>query len=223
MPGGSDRQRRVRTIPLFPLPGVVLFPGTLLPLHVFEPRYRALVAHALESDRVIGMAMISASEPELVPGLPAIRDFGGAGRIVEHEVLEDGRYNIILEGTFRFRIVREEPTRPYRTATVEEAPTQPFRSDVEEQATVTGVRELFTGLQPQLDLPPLPSESLSSERLSGELALRLRWPPETLQKILEAGSLPERFGAISARLSEWKEMSDFLKPYRTESVDPLSN
>ena len=223
MPGGSDRQRRVRTIPLFPLPGVVLFPGTLLPLHIFEPRYRALVEHALETDRVIGMAMISASVPEIVPGLPAIHELGGAGTIVEHEVLEDGRYNIILEGSFRFRIVREEPSRPYRTATVEEAPTEPFPSGVEEEAIVTGVRDLFAGLQPQLDLPPLPTEVLSAERLSGELALRLRWPPETLQKILEAGSLPERFGAIATRLSEWKEMADFLKPYRAESVDPLSN
>lgn len=223
MSGGSDRQRRVRTIPLFPLPGVVLFPGTLLPLHIFEPRYRALVAHALETDRVIGMAMISASSPEPLPGLPAIHEFGGAGTIVEHEILEDGRYNIILEGSFRFRIVREEPTQPYRTATVEEAPTAPFASGVEERATVNGVRELFSGLQPQLDLPPLPSEAISAERLSGELALRLRWPPETLQKILEAGSLQERFGAIASRLSEWKEMADFLNPYRAESVDPLSN
>ncbi|MGH9442673.1 MAG: LON peptidase substrate-binding domain-containing protein [Thermoanaerobaculia bacterium] len=213
----------MRTIPLFPLPGVVLFPGTLLPLHVFEPRYRALVAHALETDRLIGMAMISAADPEIEPGRPAIHELGGAGKIVESELLEDGRYNIILEGSFRFRIVREETPGPYRSAMVEVAPTEPFPSGVEEQTIVTGVRELFAGLQPQLDLPPLPAENLSAERLSGELALRLRWPPDTLQKILEAGSLPERFGAIASRLSEWKEMADFLKPYRSEVVDPLTN
>jgi Lon protease-like protein len=221
--GGSDRQRRVRTIPLFPLPGVVLFPGTLLPLHIFEPRYRALVAHALETDRLIGMAMISGDLPEEIPGVPPIHAFGGAGTIVEHERLPDGRYNIVLEGTFRFRILREEGSRPFRTATVEEAPTHPFPSGVEEQTAVSGVRELFTGLQPQLDLPPLPSEALSAERLSGELALRLRWPPETLQRILEAESLQERFGAIASRLGEWKELADFLKPYRSESTDPLAN
>jgi Lon protease-like protein len=223
VPSRSDRQRRVRTIPLFPLPGVVLFPGTLLPLHIFEPRYLALVAHALETDRVIGMAMIANHLPEQVSGFPPIHDFGGAGTIVEHERLEDGRYNIVLEGSFRFRIVREEPSRPYRTATVEEAPTDPFPSDVEERRMVSGVRELFSGLAPQLDLPPLPSETLSAERLSGELALRLRWPPTTLQKILEARSLEERFGAITTRLVEWKEMADFLRPYRAESVDSLSN
>jgi len=221
--GGSDRQRRVRSIPLFPLPGVVLFPGTLLPLHIFEPRYRALVADALERDRLIGMAMIAGERPDLAAGRPAVREIGGAGTIVEHELLDDGRYNIVLEGSFRFRIVREELSQPYRTATVEEAPTEPFPSGRDEEVTVSGVRELFSGLQPHLDLPPLPSESLSAERLSGELALRLRWPPDTLQKILEAASLPERFGAIAARLGEWKEMADFLKPYRAESVDPLSN
>ena len=223
MSGGSDRERRLRTLPLFPLPGVVLFPGTLLPLHIFEPRYRALVAHALETDRLIGMAMIAGDLPEEVPGLPPIREFGGAGTIVEHEMLPDGRYNIVLEGSFRFRILREEVSRPFRTATVEEAPTDPFPTGVEELAAVSGVRELFTSLQPRLDLPPLPSEALSAERLSGELALRLRWPPETLQRILEAESLKERFGAIETRLVEWKEMADFLKPYRSESVDPLSN
>ncbi len=222
MPGGSDRKRRLRTIPLFPLPGVVLFPGTLLPLHIFESRYRALVSHALETDRVIGMAMISGGSED-IGGEPPIRAFGGAGTIVEHEVLQDGRYNIILEGSFRFRILREEASHPYRTATVEEAPTDPFPSATEEQTTVSGVRELFAGLQPQLDLPPLPSEVVSAERLSGELALRLRWPPETLQQIFEAASLPERFGAIASRLSEWKHMAELLKPFRSGSVDPLSN
>ena len=220
--GGSDRKRRLRTIPIFPLPGVVLFPGTLLPLHIFEPRYRAMVAHALATDRLIGMAMLSG---EVTPEhRPPVRDVGGAGTIVEHEKLPDGRYNIVLEGVFRFRILREEGSSgPFRTATIEEAPTEPFATGAEEATALTDVRELFAGLQPQLDLPPLPAENLSPERLSGELALRLRWPPETLQKIFEAQSLPERFEAIASRLSEWKETAEFLKPFRLDSIDPLSN
>jgi len=135
----------VRTIPLFPLPGVVLFPGTLLPLHIFEPRYRALVAHALESDRLIGMAMISGDIPEEILGLPPIHALGGAGTIVEHERLADGRYNIILEGTFRFRILREEGSRPFRTATVEEAPTDPFPSGAEEQTALAIALRVLPG------------------------------------------------------------------------------
>jgi Lon protease-like protein len=212
-----------RTIPLFPLPGVVLFPGTLLPLHIFEPRYRTLVAHALASDRVIGMAMLASHLPDLATGQPAIHEIGGAGTIVEHEALEDGRSNIVLEGSFRFRILREEAAAPYRTATIEEAPVDSFGSGAEEEAIVAGVRDLFCGLAPQMELPPLPSESLSAERLSGELALRLRWPPDKLQRILETASLRDRFGAIEARLTEWRELADFLRPFRLGNLDPLSN
>ena len=71
-----------RRIPLFPLPGVVLLPGALLPLHIFEPRYRAMVAEALAGDGTIGMAMIRADSGPVAP-TPEIHPVGGAGRIVE--------------------------------------------------------------------------------------------------------------------------------------------
>ncbi len=208
------------TIPIFPLPGVVLFPGTLLPLHVFEPRYRAMVAHALSGDRVIGMAMLDAAAVDHEP--PAILPLGGAGRIVEREMLDDGRFNIILEGIYRYRVVREEPTSPYRTATIEPIPVVGFSHAITEHDTVSAARALFGELQSALDLPPLPSEPVSTERLTGEMALRLRWPPDALQQILEIDSLPERFDSIIARLHEWKEMIDFLRPYRGET-NPLGN
>ena len=212
-----------RTIPLFPLPGVVLFPGTLLPLHIFEPRYRTLVAHALETDRTIGMAMIAPDRPELGADRPPVREIGGAGKIVEHEMLEDGRYNIILEGAFRFRILHEDASRVYRVARVEEDPATPFPTPAEEALVVGEIRELFAALQPELDLPPLPSEDLSAERLTGELALRLRWPPPALQEVLETNALRERFRSIAARLTEWKEAADFLRPYRGAEQGSLTN
>jgi len=207
-------------IPIFPLPGVVLFPGTLLPLHIFEPRYRAMVSRALAGERIIGMAMLSGSEAPVDP--PAIVPVGGAGRIVEQEELEDGRFNIILEGIYRYRILREELSAPYRSAVVEIIPTVGFGDPGAEAAAVAGSRALFGQLQAPMELPPLPSESISSERLTGELALRLRWPSEALQKILAMDSLPERFDAIHARLSEWKEATDFLRPFRAET-NPLFN
>ena len=98
-------------ISLFPLPDVVLLPGTLLPLHIFEPRYRAMVADALEGDRRIGMAMLKPGW-ELSDDPPPILPVGGAGRIVESEQFPDGRYNIVLEGEFRYRIVEETPAAP---------------------------------------------------------------------------------------------------------------
>jgi Lon protease-like protein len=95
---------------IFPLPGAILFPGLQLPLHIFEPRYRALVSDALVKDRRI--AMIQPQGPGEVAPLFAI---GCVGRIEEVEALDDGRYNIVLEGEARFRLLRElEVATPYR-------------------------------------------------------------------------------------------------------------
>jgi len=207
-------------LPLFPLPGVVLFPGTLLPLHIFEPRYRAMVADVLAGERMIGMAMIDPAGP--FGDRPPVLPVGGAGRIVEQERLEDGRFNIILEGTGRFRILGERPSGPYRIASVDPLPVAGFADPAAEASAIRGARALFAELQPAMELPPLPSEAMSAERLSGELALRLRWSPPDLQELLETDALAERFDAISARLSGWKEAVDFLHPYRGES-NPLSN
>lgn len=87
---------------IFPLTGAVLFPGLQLPLHIFEPRYRALVGDALVRDRKI--AMIQPQRP--VEGSP-LYTIGCLGRIGEVEAMEDGRYNLILEGVSRFRMLAE--------------------------------------------------------------------------------------------------------------------
>jgi Lon protease-like protein len=87
---------------IFPLSGAVLFPGLQLPLHIFEPRYRALVGDALVRDRRIAMIQPQRS----VEGAP-LYSVGCVGRIGEVEAMEDGRYNLILEGESRFRVLRE--------------------------------------------------------------------------------------------------------------------
>ena len=92
----------VTRITIFPLPGAVLFPGLQLPLHIFEPRYRAMISDALSRDRRIGI--IQPHRP--VDGAPLF-DIGCIGRIGEFEALDDGRYNIVLEGESRFRLLRE--------------------------------------------------------------------------------------------------------------------
>ena len=91
-----------RRLSIFPLTGVVLFPGMQLPLHIFEPRYRALVGDALIRDRQIAMI-----QPQrAVEGAP-LYSVGCIGKIGEVQAMDDGRYNLILEGTARFRLVRE--------------------------------------------------------------------------------------------------------------------
>jgi uncharacterized protein len=105
----------VTRITIFPLPGAVLYPGLQLPLHIFEPRYRAMVSDALARDRLIGM--IQPQRPE--EGAPLF-SVGCLGRIGDVEALEDGRFNIILEGQCRFRILSElDVTTPFRQVEAE--------------------------------------------------------------------------------------------------------
>jgi uncharacterized protein len=92
----------VRRLSVFPLSGAVLFPGMHLPLHIFEPRYRALVSDVLVRDRMIGMV-----QPRSGGDNPPLFDIGCMGKIAEVEAMEDGRYNLLLEGISRFTIERE--------------------------------------------------------------------------------------------------------------------
>lgn len=108
-----------RTIPLFPLPTVVLFPGPLLPLHIFEPRYRAMVRDAEAGDRLIGMVLARGANDDAAPDAPTdIFPIGCAGELVKVEPLDDGRSYILLRGLREFRIEREIPGKPYRQAEV---------------------------------------------------------------------------------------------------------
>ena len=110
-------------IPIFPLPNVVLFPSALLPLHIFEPRYRAMVADALEGERLIGMVMLRPGWERNYGGDPEVYPVGCAGFITHAEPLHDGRYNIMLRGTQKFRLLGERPAREgverYRMARIE--------------------------------------------------------------------------------------------------------
>ncbi len=100
---------------IFPLPGAILFPGLHLPLHVFEPRYRALVGDALARDRRIAMI-----QPQRAAEDAPLYDIGCVGKIEEVEALDDGRYNIVLAGEARFRVLREfDVATPFRQVEAE--------------------------------------------------------------------------------------------------------
>ena len=97
-------------VPIFPLGGALLFPRAQLPLHIFEPRYRAMVRDALGSDRLIAMI-----QPKDEAKVPRLFEIGCIGRIVASEELDDGRFNIVLEGVSRFRVAEEvQASTPYR-------------------------------------------------------------------------------------------------------------
>jgi Lon protease-like protein len=103
-------------IPIFPLPDVVLFPHTLLPLHIFESRYRQMVRDCLAGDRRLAMALLRPGWENDYYGRPPIYSIAGAGEIIQHEELPDGRFNILLRGTMRIGITAELPDKPYRAA-----------------------------------------------------------------------------------------------------------
>ncbi len=104
-------------IPIFPLPNVVFFPHTLLPLHVFESRYRQMLADCLAGERRLAVVLLRAGWKEDYYGRPAVHSVAGAGEIIQSEMLPDGRSNIVLGGLGRIVIDEEvsSPT-PYRIA-----------------------------------------------------------------------------------------------------------
>ena len=110
------------TIPIFPLPNVVLFPNVFLPLHIFESRYRAMVRDALASDRIIGMVLLQPGFESDYEGRPRVYPVGCAGVITHSEPLPDGRFNIVLRGLEKFKMTGEDTTRPYRLAHIEAVP-----------------------------------------------------------------------------------------------------
>jgi Lon protease-like protein len=97
------------TLPIFPLPNVVLFPNVFLPLHIFEPRYRQMVSDALTGERMIGMVLLQPGYEADYDGAPPVYEVGCAGLITHVERLADGRFNIVLRGLERFRIASEDP------------------------------------------------------------------------------------------------------------------
>jgi Lon protease-like protein len=102
-------------LPLFPLPRVVLLPGAVLPLHVFEPRYRALIEHCLASDRLLGVATLQPGYEADYYGRPPIWPEVGIGEIIQHQAFADGRSNVVLQYVGRMAVDSEEASElPFR-------------------------------------------------------------------------------------------------------------
>ena len=181
------------TLPLFPLPNAVLFPNVFLPLHIFEPRYRQMVADALAGDRLIGMVLLRPGWEPDYEERPETYPVGCAGLITFSEQLPDGRYNIVLRGLEKFRIVGEDHSRAYRIAQVEGLMEEPTEAD---RATVRAERQRLEALLvPQAQGrgadTRVPS-SISDEDLVNALAQYLDLEPVEKQALLERDGLVAR-------------------------------
>src|SRR6185436_19916478 len=120
-------------LPIFPLPQTVLFPGALLPLHVFEPRYRAMVKDCLATHKAMAVALISETGERDAHRHPTIERVAGVGVIIDHVELPDGRYNILLHGRARVRLEELPYVPPYRrakAAILHPTPSDPAQRDV---------------------------------------------------------------------------------------------
>jgi Lon protease-like protein len=138
-PSGLD----LSSVPLFPLPGVVLFPRAVLPLHIFENRYRKMTADALVGPRLIAMALLKPGWEKSYYGRPAIEPVVCVGRILTHEKLPDGKYNFLLQGLAPARVIREyDDDEPYRVAELEALLATPA-SEVELQSQRRRLNDLF--------------------------------------------------------------------------------
>jgi uncharacterized protein len=183
-------------LPLFPLPNVVLFPNVFLPLHIFEPRYREMIADALNSDRMIGMVLLRPGWERDYEGRPPVYPTGCSGVITHAERLPDGRYDIVLRGLDRFRIVQENHDRSYRRAIVENLPDAAPASDQRRIIhTYRTKLEAILGTDPRVGDARIPS-AMGDEDLVNALAQYLDLEPLEKQALLEHDSLRTRAEAL---------------------------
>ena len=194
--GAFDPKSFSGIVPVFPLPNVVLFPGMFLPLHIFEPRYRQMTADALAGERLLAMALLKPGWKEDYEGSPPIHDIVGVGKIIEDTKLPDGRYNLVLLGLTRVRIVEELGKGMYRTARVEILEDrEPGGHDAERKRRILlGLYEqIMTQLAGKVAKPP---EDVPLGMLCDLVASMIALDPATRQSLLGELDVALRCGRL---------------------------
>jgi Lon protease-like protein len=201
----TQRPSRWPRLPIFPLPHVTLFPHALLPLHVFEPRYRDMVKDAMAGERRIAIASLEPGFEADYHGRPPVRPVVGVGEVVGHEPLGDGRANIVLRGLVRARIEREhgggESYRVVEAVTLDDEPPKRDGDDA---------RETLVLLADQLALK-LPSGGETLRELARSqpdlgalvdvLSAALVTDPDDRQELLETLDVQIRVDRVSGEIA----------------------
>lgn len=211
-------------IPLFPLPNVVLFPGTLLPLRVFEPRYLKMVKKAMKSDRRIGIVLLKHGRE--VPSSSGKDCFstGSVGRIAEYHKQEDGTVEILLSGENRFRIVKMVREEPYRVARVkvlrERLPNMKVTERLTEKLLI-GFKEILP-VEEREDLDLL--DHLDFPTLVNSVCASVSIDEYTKQELLEISNLKSRAEAAVEVLEKLREDHHLVSQFQhLRPTDPLHN
>ncbi len=186
-------------IPIFPLPRTVLLPGEILPLHIFEPRYRDMVRDALATHRVVGIVEPLPESPDEDVGLSRVRSIGCVGFIAQHEELPDGRFLLWLLGLERFQIEQElAPATAYRQVRVN---YKPIEQSAQRLAGIQPLRQELRTLLPTLvdtdektqELLAEQMKEVSDTQLVALACQILELPSHRKQEILEADTQTDRF------------------------------
>jgi uncharacterized protein len=194
-------------IPLFPLDNVVLLPEGVVPLHVFEPRYRQMMEDALAGERRIGMIAVRPEHAQEMAGDPPLYAVGCAGFVTEHQRLADGRFHLLLKATHRFRVLRELPKeegRLYRIAEVEPLEERPGDAEAAARARDSVVELLdrlavrLLGADRGVDAPQL--RALGLAQFAAGVAQAVALPTPEKQALLEAESVEARLERLAGAL-----------------------
>jgi len=187
------------------LPNVVLFPQMPLPLHVFEPRYRKMVADVLDTHRTIGMTLLRPDWEADYHGRPPVYTVGCAGRMDQCDPLEDGRFDILLRGLTRFRILEEHAGEPYRLATIEalaDMPGERAALDDARRKVVAAIGRSADGPSVLVMQPELPHDLFVNA-----LCQSLPLSPVERQSLLDCDTILGRYNRLLEVL-EFKLLED---------------
>jgi Lon protease-like protein len=192
------------SMPIFPLPKLVLFPGALLPLHFFEPRYRALMHDCLaQGPRCMAVAQV---RPGFEPAFrPPIFDRAGVGRILEHTLNADGTYDVLLEGIARVFLDEQPDQGPYRRATAHVLNDRLPAGGIEHtevtavMALAESVRHLVRQSRPDFELTVQAADP--AERIVDKLADQLVADPAIRQDLLETLDVQQRFQIVARQVA----------------------
>jgi uncharacterized protein len=205
--------------PLFPLPNVVLFPKAILPLHIFEPRYRTMMADALQGGQTLCMALLQPGWEADYHGSPAVRPVACVGRVVQHQRLDDGRYNIALHGEAKVAIegfTQEEPYRIARIRALGEDQSWAASSGVQQEIAelLALFRRARLGENAAVDLAEMFGPHVSPEAVLNMVAMNLNVEATVKQELLELDSLGSRFRTIVRYLRDSAAKQDLFDRVR---------
>lgn len=209
-------------LPLFPLPNLVFFPRTRMPLHIFEPRYRQMISDAVAADQRFGIVLLRPGWEKDYFGAPPIHACGTVSQIEQAVPLDDGRYNILVRGEVRFRVVGEVSRDPYRTARVIAQPESREASKASDKKEWLAdlSRQYLLYLPDQVAVPEI--ETVELEALTNALIMSLNIDIQRKQSLLEIDDLIARAEDIGHELQTRIESLQFLAPYRRKT-DPSQN